>query len=111
MMSWLETHNSKCPKIEASHYINKVDFTSKIPYLGRENSVSFIDALYKRGAFSVVVLDVKQTGGTSFITEIQITVSSLKQIRNVVRLIFKSNPSFFEEVNTRVFKIGWNLKV
>lgn len=90
---------------EAKKFIELYGF-SRVPYIGRENSLLFFSNLYKKGALSVIVCDLNIN---HFITEILISCGSFTIIKNVVLEILKTNPYSLEEIKRNVFKVKWKL--
>lgn len=88
--------------VEALHYINKVNFRAKIPYLGRENSIRFIDSLYDKDAMSVEVLKTDDY----FITSIAVRFQK-KDTRKILNQIFKSKPTGIIETTHGRLRIGY----
>lgn len=94
-------------RFEAHRYITE-DRLSKIPYLGRDSSVRFIDFLYKMGAQSVEISQLDRTTyASNFITELYVRISDQEKVRDILILIFKTWPTLLEESETRVFRIEW----
>lgn len=98
------------PRLEASRYILD-DSLAKIPYLGRDSSVRFIDFLYRMGAQSVEISKLDRTKYESnFIMELYVRVSEQDKVRDILNLIFKSLPCTIEETRTRMFRLEWTSK-
>jgi len=98
-------------RIEATHYIETLDYLSKIPYLGRQGTMEFVDHLYKFGAVSVEVSNVQNAQhGTNFIMEIYIRVPDEEKVRRVLTDVLTTYPIELEETRKRVFRVRWDFK-
>jgi len=96
------------PRIEASHYVNDLDFLAKIPYLGRDSTEVFIDFLYKMGAQSVEISKVSHAVSFSnFIREMYVRITDQEKVRDLLNLMFKAHPFAIEETTARVFRLEW----
>lgn len=96
------------PRNEASHYVKRLNKQSKIPYLGRANSILFIDGLYDKGALSVEISATSRTF-CEFITEIIVKPSGISTARDIIAAIIDANPTYIEETRVRVYRVGWKL--
>jgi hypothetical protein len=90
---------------EASRYLQYYR-TSRIPYIGRQNSCLFIDRLYKKEALSV---SVSATGVNEFILEIIIVCGASNSVKDILLESLKTKPYAIEEVKRNIFKVKWKL--
>lgn len=98
--------SSKLILLEASHYLNKVNFLAKIPYLGRPQTITLVDAVYKIGAYSVEISKIQQNT-SPFIMEMYVRANSNR--RDILNILIKSIPCALEEVKFGVFRVEWTL--
>lgn len=91
--------------LEASRYLNDYG-TARIPYIGRPNSILFVDRLYKKKAMSVVVSAI---GINDFIIEMIITGATSDSIKDIILEILKSKPYAIKETSRNVFKVQWKI--
>jgi len=97
-------------RLEAARYV-KEDGLAKIPYLGRDSTVRFIEFLYRMGAQSVEISKLDRTAyDSNFIMELYVRVSDQDKTRDILNLIFKALPFAVEETATRVFRLEWTSK-
>jgi hypothetical protein len=90
---------------EASRYLQHYG-TSRIPYIGRQNSILFVDRLYKKNALSV---SVSATGVNQFIIEILVICGNSNSVKNILLEILKAKPYAIEESRRNCFRVKWRL--
>jgi predicted nucleic acid-binding protein len=92
---------------EARKYINHENFLSRIPYIGRANTIRFVDALYNKGTISAEITQIHQLSYSTHILELFITAES-KSKRKVLDEIMKAVPSEIVETKKNTFRVSWD---
>lgn len=90
---------------EASRYLHE-HISSCIPYIGRSNSVLFVDKLYKQQALSV---SITTTGVNQFIIGILVIVGNSESVKNILLEILKTKPYSIDETRRNCFRVAWKL--
>jgi len=90
---------------EASRYLRHY-VTSRIPYIGRSNSLLFVDRLYKKNALGVTV---SATGVNDFIIEMTVISGSSYSSKDILIEILKTKPYAITEARRNSFNVQWKL--
>ena len=95
-------------QVEAKRYLNE-NLATKFPWLGRENSIRFIDCLYEHNAISVEIVKVNND---KIIQEIIVRYNK-NDTKKIIATCFKAKPSELIEINNvnsfRTVKLIWSI--
>jgi hypothetical protein len=92
---------------DARWFLHRGNLLSKIPCIGRDHTIKFVDNLYRKGAVQV---EVSQTQKLTYATNIieMFIVAENKSKRAVIDEILKSVPSEILEARRNSFRVKWH---